>query len=50
MPSGIVDGPDAVRRKVREVIRAGADVIKVATSGGVLSPNDQPRHPPLPAR
>ena len=45
MPSGIVDGPDAVRRKVREVIRAGADVIKVATSGGVLSPNDQPRHP-----
>jgi imidazolonepropionase-like amidohydrolase len=45
MPSGIVDGPEAVRHKVREVIRAGADVIKVATSGGVLSPNDQPRHP-----
>src|SRR5205085_941186 len=30
-PSGRVDGPDAVRRKVREMIRAGADVIKVAT-------------------
>jgi len=45
MPSGIVDGPDAVRRKVREMIRAGADVIKVATSGGVLSPDDDPRHP-----
>jgi imidazolonepropionase-like amidohydrolase len=44
-PSGIVDGPDAVRRKVREMIRAGADVIKVATSGGVLSPTDDPRHP-----
>jgi imidazolonepropionase-like amidohydrolase len=44
-PSGRVDGPDAVRRKVREMIRAGADVIKVATSGGVLSPTDDPRHP-----
>jgi imidazolonepropionase-like amidohydrolase len=43
-PSGIVDGPDDVRRKVREVLRAGADVIKVATSGGVLSPRDDPRH------
>lgn len=43
-PSGIVDGPEAMRRKVREVIRAGADVIKVFTSGGVLSPRDDPRH------
>jgi imidazolonepropionase-like amidohydrolase len=43
-PSGIVDGPDAMRRKVRELIRDGADVIKVATSGGVLSPRDDPRH------
>jgi imidazolonepropionase-like amidohydrolase len=42
-PSGIVDGPDEVRRKVRELHRAGADVIKVATSGGVLSPRDDPR-------
>jgi len=42
---GIVDGPEEVRRKVRELIRAGADVIKVATSGGVLSPTDDPRHP-----
>jgi imidazolonepropionase-like amidohydrolase len=44
MPDGLVDGPEAVRRKVRELIRAGADVIKVATSGGVLSPTDDPRH------
>ena len=43
-PSGLVDGPDQVRRKVRELVRAGADVIKVATSGGVLSPRDDPRH------
>jgi imidazolonepropionase-like amidohydrolase len=42
-PSGIVDGPDEVRKKVRELHRAGADVIKVATSGGVLSPRDDPR-------
>jgi imidazolonepropionase-like amidohydrolase len=44
MPDGLVDGPEAMRRKVRELIRAGADVIKVATSGGVLSPTDDPRH------
>jgi imidazolonepropionase-like amidohydrolase len=29
---------------VRELIRAGADQIKVCTSGGVLSPRDDPRH------
>ncbi len=43
-PSGLVDGPEEVRRAVREMIRAGANVIKVATSGGVLSPRDDPRH------
>lgn len=43
-PSNIVDGPDEMRVKVRELIRAGADVIKVCTSGGVLSPSDDPRH------
>jgi imidazolonepropionase-like amidohydrolase len=43
-PGGIVDGPDEVRRKVRELVRAGADVIKVATSGGVMSARDDPRH------
>jgi imidazolonepropionase-like amidohydrolase len=39
-----VDGPEEMRRKVRELIRAGADVIKVATTGGVMSPRDDPRH------
>jgi imidazolonepropionase-like amidohydrolase len=43
-PGNIVDGPDEMRRKVRELVRMGADVIKVATSGGVLSPRDDPRH------
>jgi imidazolonepropionase-like amidohydrolase len=44
VPDGIVDGPDEMRRKVRELQRMGADVIKVATSGGVLSTRDDPRH------
>jgi imidazolonepropionase-like amidohydrolase len=44
MPSATVDGPDEVRKRIREVIRAGADVIKIMTSGGVLSPRDDPRH------
>ena len=44
VPNPVVDGPDEMRRRVRELVRAGADVIKVATSGGVLSPRDDPRH------
>lgn len=43
-PACVVDGPDEMRRKVRELVRNGADVIKVATSGGVLSPRDDPSH------
>ena len=35
----------ASREKVREVIRAGADVIKIASSGGFFSPTDDPMHP-----
>ena len=44
VPKTIVDGPDEMRLKVRELVRMGADVIKVATSGGVLSPRDKPTH------
>jgi imidazolonepropionase-like amidohydrolase len=33
-----VDGPDAVRHAVREEIRAGATVIKLIATGGVLTP------------
>ncbi len=43
-PHNIVDGPEEMRRKVRELVRAGAGVIKVCTSGGVLSPRDDPQH------
>jgi imidazolonepropionase-like amidohydrolase len=43
MPNGVVDGPDAVRARTREILRAGADQIKIASSGGVLSPTSDPR-------
>ncbi len=41
-PGGLCDGPDEVRRKVRQLLRAGADVIKVCSTGGVASPTDHP--------
>jgi imidazolonepropionase-like amidohydrolase len=44
---GIADGPDALRAKVREVIKNGADVVKVCASGGVLSMNDDVDVPQL---
>jgi imidazolonepropionase-like amidohydrolase len=46
-PYNVVDGVEAMRLRVREVIRAGADWIKLCTSGGVLSPGDQPHHTAL---
>ena len=42
--SAVCDGPDEVRKTVRQVLREGADVIKVATTGGVLSTADHPSH------
>ena len=41
-PPTVGDGVEEVRRATRELLRAGADQIKVFTSGGVLSPNDEP--------
>src|SRR5947207_8401424 len=38
---GIADGPDAVRKAVRFQVRNGADLIKAAVSGGVLSLTDE---------
>ncbi|WP_020006812.1 metal-dependent hydrolase family protein [Salinicoccus albus] len=43
MPHGICDGIDEVRKKTREMLRAGADVIKVHATGGVSSPTDHPK-------
>jgi imidazolonepropionase-like amidohydrolase len=43
-PPSLIDGPVEARRRTREVIRAGANVLKIMTSGGVLSPRDDPRH------
>ena len=42
---GVADGPWAARAKVREVVKYGADVIKICASGGVLSKGDQPGTP-----
>lgn len=46
-PDAVVDGPIAARRVVRELVRAGADWIKVATSGGFSSPVSDPTRPQL---
>jgi len=43
-PDGRCDGFDGVRHKVREVLRAGADVVKIHATGGVLSPTDHPQY------
>ncbi|MGH6890853.1 MAG: amidohydrolase family protein [Dongiaceae bacterium] len=40
----VADGVAAVQEKVREVIKYGADVIKICATGGVLSRGDDPRH------
>lgn len=42
MPNGLADGVEEVRKKTREMLRAGADIIKVHATGGVLSPTDHP--------
>jgi imidazolonepropionase-like amidohydrolase len=34
IPDGVADGVEAVRAKAREIIRAGADFLKIATTGG----------------
>ena len=40
---GVADGIEGVQRKVREVIKYGADVIKFCATGGVLSKGDDPQ-------
>lgn len=43
VPYSVADGVEEVRKLTRELLRAGADWIKLATSGGVLSTADSPR-------
>jgi imidazolonepropionase-like amidohydrolase len=40
---GVADGVEAVQHKVREVIKYGADVVKICATGGVLSKGDNPQ-------
>ena len=41
---GVADGVENVQHKVREVIKYGANVIKICATGGVLSLGDDPQH------
>jgi imidazolonepropionase-like amidohydrolase len=40
---GVADGVEAVQKKTREIIKYGADLIKVCATGGVLSHGDNPQ-------
>jgi len=42
--AAIADGPDEVRKKIRENIKYGADWIKVLATGGVMSAGTDPRN------
>jgi imidazolonepropionase-like amidohydrolase len=44
---GIADGPDEIRKAVRFEVKNGADVVKAAVSGGVLSLADEVDTPQL---
>ncbi len=44
-PPVLVDGVEQMRSAVRQVIRAGGDWIKLCTTGGILSPYDDPLSP-----
>jgi imidazolonepropionase-like amidohydrolase len=43
-PSSIVDGPWEARKRVREIVACGADLIKICASPGVASPSDKLEH------
>ncbi|MEU0127379.1 MULTISPECIES: amidohydrolase family protein [unclassified Streptomyces] len=41
-PPSLVGSVDDMRARVRDLVASGADCVKLATSGGVTSPHDQP--------
>jgi imidazolonepropionase-like amidohydrolase len=41
----LADGPAECRKAARKRIREGADLLKIMTTGGVLSERDSPAHP-----
>jgi imidazolonepropionase-like amidohydrolase len=45
LPAAVADSPDEMRKVVRTIIRAGADWIKLCSTGGVMSPLDPPDTP-----
>ncbi|NTX07390.1 amidohydrolase family protein [Myxococcus sp. CA040A] len=45
--AGVADGPEALRAKVRDTLKYGADLIKVCATGGVLSLNSDVDSPQL---
>jgi imidazolonepropionase-like amidohydrolase len=47
LPSGIADGPDEMRKLVRTLLMAGADFIKICTTGGITSLTDSWDEPQL---
>ncbi len=46
-PPFLVDGEDEMRKAVRQLLRAGADWIKICTTGALLSPHNEPDTPEL---
>ena len=45
LPSPVADGPDEVRRLVRQVLMAGADFVKICSTGGITSVTDSWEEP-----
>src|SRR6266536_96440 len=47
LPSGVVDGPEEMRKMVRTLLMAGADFIKICPTGGITSLTDSWDEPQL---
>ncbi len=43
-PNSVGDGVESVTRVARETFRAGADFLKICTTGGLSLPNEDPNH------